>query len=180
MRSAPASTPDAAALVAGALQCVRECILLLQEWERALQTALRRLRTESVAAAAAASTVAPAPAATGKGGKGGKGAAMGPMYLNEGMVPGWKLWIGDLHCNTGALGANQLVSRWLADANCHADDMNIRQAAAARRAGQYWGVLTWKYEEKCRAAYAVLQGKSTRDNNNDVQPLFVKYYVGIA
>jgi hypothetical protein len=178
MPSAPASTPDTDALVAKALQCVRECILQLQESECALQTALRRLRTESVAAAAAASTVAPATAPTGKGGKGGKG--MGPMYLNEGVVHGWKLWIGDLHCNTGALGANHLVSRWLADANCHADDMNIREAAVAHRAGQYWGVLTWKTVEKCTAAYAALQGKSTRDNNDDVQPLYVKYYIGIA
>ena len=122
----------------------------------------------------------PATAPTGKGGKGGKGAAMGPMYLNEGVVHGWKLWIGDLHCNTGALGANQLVSRWLADANCHADDMNIREAAVAHRAGQYWGVLSWKNVEKCRAAHAALQGKSTRDNNHEVQPLYVKYYTGNA
>ena len=105
---------------------------------------------------------------------------MGPMYLAEGVVHGWKLWIGDLHCNTGALAANQLVGRWLADANCHADDMNIRDAGVAHRAGQYWGVLSWRTAEKCTAAHAALQGKSTRDNNNVVVPLFVKYYTGNA
>ena len=116
----------------------------------------------------------PATAPTGKGAKGGKGAATGPAFLSEGFVHGFKLWLRDMHFKTDR-EANQTVARWLADANCHPDDQNISEAKSVMRAGQYWGVLSWRDPEKCRTAYGALREETTRDNTGHPVALFVKY-----
>ena len=162
------SAPDADALVASALQCVRNCIVTAEPGAAA--TGAPALEEEAGDASAPAEEIAVP--ATGPSGKGDKGAATAPVYSAEGFLFGYKLWVGDLHFKTER-EANHTLDRWLADASCHCDDKNIVESVA--RTGQWWAVLTWRDPAKCQTAYMVLRNKLTQDSTGKMQPLRAKY-----
>jgi len=164
------SASDTNALVSSALQCVRNCVVTA-ELGAAVTGAPALEEQAGDASVPAAETAVPATALTGKGGKGGTGAATALVYSDEGFVSGYKVWVGDLHFKT-AQDANQTLDRWLADANCHCDDKNIRPSVA--RTGEWWGVLTWRDAAKCQTAFVLLRSKLTRDSEGHMQPLRVK------
>jgi len=91
----------------------------------------------------------------------GKGKYDAPVYLDEGRIYGYKLWIGNLHAldQTSAL---QLVYQWLADGNCQADDVNVMPGGRLYE-DQFYGVLSWRSADTCRRALSLLQGKSSRE-----------------
>ena len=80
----------------------------------------------------------------------GKGKYDAPVFLDEGRVWGYKLWIGNLHAVDQA-SALQLVYQWLADGNCQADDVNVMPGGRLY-VDQYYGVLSWRSADTCRRA----------------------------
>ena len=104
----------------------------------------------------------------------GKGKYADPVFLDEGRVHGYKLWLGNLHAPS-QLAAHSLVVQWLADGNCHADDVNV-QAGGELYVGQYYGVLSWRNPDTCRRALSLLLEKSSRDAAGEMRRLYVHFF----
>jgi hypothetical protein len=88
----------------------------------------------------------------------GSDAAQHPLFLEEGFLPGYKLWVGDIPGGT-VRDATKFLMQALEE--FAPDDVNVRVSAGAGAINwsvpMHWAVLTWVSRSRCMAAAAMLR-----------------------